>query len=48
LCLPRFGSAPVLTRLLDEEAGHFAIAPTDAEVWLSRRYLPSGLVHCNW
>jgi GH15 family glucan-1,4-alpha-glucosidase len=44
LCLPRFDSAPVLARLLDEEAGHFAIAPTDAEVSVSRRYLPSGLV----
>ena len=44
LCLPRFDSAPVLARLLDEEAGHFAIALTDAEASVSRRYLPSGLV----
>jgi GH15 family glucan-1,4-alpha-glucosidase len=44
LCLPRFDSAPVFARLLDDEAGHFMIAPTDGEASVRRRYLSSGLV----
>jgi GH15 family glucan-1,4-alpha-glucosidase len=44
LCLPRFDSAPVFPRLLDNEAGHFMIAPTDGAASVRRRYLPYGLV----
>ncbi len=44
LCLPRFDGAPVFARLLDDEAGHFSIAPRDAEQVGSRCYRPSGLV----
>jgi GH15 family glucan-1,4-alpha-glucosidase len=28
LCLPRFDSAAVFARLLDDDAGHFLVAPT--------------------
>jgi GH15 family glucan-1,4-alpha-glucosidase len=44
LCVPRFDSAPILARLLDDEAGHFLVAPTApgcTSVW---RYRSSGLV----
>ncbi|HEY0808368.1 MAG TPA: glycoside hydrolase family 15 protein [Pseudonocardiaceae bacterium] len=44
LCLPRFDSAPVFARLLDDDAGHFVIAPTDRDASVRRRYLPAGLV----
>ncbi|PZS24523.1 MAG: glycoside hydrolase family 15 [Pseudonocardiales bacterium] len=44
LCLPRFDSAPVMARLLDNEAGHFLIAPAGGGAASSRRYLPFGLV----
>ena len=44
LCLPRFDSAPVLGRLLDDGAGHFGIAPVGAAHTTSRRYRPSSLV----
>jgi GH15 family glucan-1,4-alpha-glucosidase len=44
LCLPRFDSAPVMARLLDNEAGHFLIAPVGDAPASSRRYLPFGLV----
>ena len=44
LCLPRFDSAPVLGRLLDDGAGHFSIVPVGAAQATSRRYRPSGLV----
>ena len=44
LCLPRFDSAPVLGRLLDDGAGHFCIAPVGAAQTTSRRYRPSSLV----
>ena len=44
LCLPRFDSAPVLARVLDDEAGHFSIAPVGGGIASSRRYRPYGLV----
>ncbi|MFE5406207.1 glycoside hydrolase family 15 protein [Streptomyces sp. NPDC056580] len=43
LCLPRFDSPALFARLLDEDAGHWAIRPTGpADV--SRRYLEETLV----
>src|SRR3954451_15077905 len=39
LCLPRFDSSAVFSRLLDPEAGHWSIAPVDAYK-VKRRYLP--------
>ena len=44
LSLPRFDSAPVLGRLLDDGAGHFSIAPVGAAQTTSRHYRPSGLL----
>lgn len=44
LCLPRFDSAPVLGRLLDDGAGHFSIAPVGVAQTTSRHYRPSGLL----
>jgi alpha,alpha-trehalase len=44
LCLPRFDSAPVLARLLDDEAGYFLIAPESPEYRPTWRYLRHGLV----
>ena len=43
LCLPRFDSAAVFARLLDDRAGHFSISLQGGEV-VSRRYRPCGLV----
>lgn len=37
LCFGRFDAAPVMCRLLDEEAGHWMIAPTE-EADVQRRY----------
>jgi alpha,alpha-trehalase len=43
LCFPRFDGPAVFARLLDPDAGHWAISPReDAEV--SRRYAPSTMV----
>ncbi len=43
LCLPRFDSPAVFSRILDEDAGHWQIVPT-AEYEVTRRYLPHSLV----
>jgi len=43
LCLPRYDSPAVFARLLDPDAGHWAIAPPDV-VAVTRRYLPGTLV----
>ena len=44
LCLPRFDDAPVMARLLDNQAGHFLIAPAHGQPATTRRYRPFGLV----
>jgi GH15 family glucan-1,4-alpha-glucosidase len=44
LCLPRFDSHAVFARILDPEAGHWSIAPTDEDTTAERRYLPGTLV----
>jgi alpha,alpha-trehalase len=43
LCLPRFDSPGVFSRLLDPDAGHWSIAPV-APFTTQRRYLPGSLV----
>jgi GH15 family glucan-1,4-alpha-glucosidase len=43
LCLPRFDSPSVFARLLDAQAGHFAIRPADAQT-VTRRYLEQTMV----
>ena len=43
LCLPRYDSAAVLSRILDPAAGHWSIRPAD-RFSVERRYLPSTLV----
>ena len=43
LCLPRFDSPALFSRLLDPDAGHWAIAP-GGEYTVARRYLPGSLV----
>ena len=44
LCLPRFDSAPVLGRLLDDDAGHLLLRPADPAAVPARRYLAQSLV----
>ena len=43
LCLPRFDSPALFSRLLDPAAGHFSIAPT-APHTVTRAYVPGSLV----
>src|SRR4051812_35259287 len=43
LCLPRFDSPALFSRLLDPDAGHFSIAPT-APYTVTRAYVPGSLV----
>jgi alpha,alpha-trehalase len=43
LCLPRFDSSALFSRLLDPEAGHWSITPTESFT-VARRYLPGTLV----
>jgi GH15 family glucan-1,4-alpha-glucosidase len=43
LCLPRYDSPAVFSRMLGAEAGHWSLAPSDA-VRTTRRYLPGTLV----
>src|SRR4051812_28259519 len=43
LCLPRFDSPAVFTRLLDPAAGHWSITPVE-DFEATRRYLPGTLV----
>src|ERR1051326_8240468 len=43
LCLPRFDSSALFARLLDAEAGHWQIAPSEPFT-VERRYLPGTLV----
>ena len=44
LCFPRFDSEPVFARLLDDEAGHFAVRPSDPQASFRHRYRPQSLV----
>ncbi len=44
LCLPRFDHPPVLARLLDDEAGHFSICPSESSAASTWGYRPAGLV----
>ncbi|MDQ3936166.1 MAG: glycoside hydrolase family 15 protein [Actinomycetota bacterium] len=44
LCLPRYDSSAVFTRLLDPDAGHWSIRPAEGEFEATRRYLPGTLV----
>src|SRR5215212_8044523 len=43
LCLPRYDSPVIFARLLDPDAGHWAIRPA-GEFSTERRYLPGTLV----
>src|ERR687896_2201619 len=43
LCLPRFDSPALFTRLLDPDAGHWSIRPAESFT-IERRYLPGTLV----
>ena len=40
-CFPRFDSPSVLGRVLDDDGGHFSIAPEEAVVGVERSYLPA-------
>src|ERR671932_842726 len=42
LCMPRYDSAAIFARLLDPDAGHWAIRPA-GEFRAERRYVPGSL-----
>jgi GH15 family glucan-1,4-alpha-glucosidase len=44
LCLPRFDSPSVFTRLLDDGAGHWSVRPTDPDADADRRYVDETMV----
>jgi GH15 family glucan-1,4-alpha-glucosidase len=44
LCAPRFDSPAVFARMLDDDAGHFAVHPTDPAADVSRRYVDETMV----
>jgi hypothetical protein len=44
LCAPRFDSPAVFARLLDDDAGHFAVHPTDPAADVVRRYVDETMV----
>lgn len=48
LCLPRFDSPPMLGRLLDDEAGHFLIAPASGTWSATRRYRAGLVLETTW
>jgi len=48
LSLPRFDAAPVLARLLDDDAGHFSIAPDSPAYEVSWRYRIGLVLETTW
>lgn len=48
MCVPRFDSKPIFSRLIDEQGGHFTIAP-DATVETTRSYAgESAVLETRW
>lgn len=44
LCFPRFDGPAVFARVLDQDAGHWSIHPSDGTAVVNRRYVPGTLV----
>ncbi|CAN5642772.1 glycoside hydrolase family 15 protein [soil metagenome] len=44
LCMPRFDQPPIFARLLDDDAGHFSIRPSDPSAASTWSYRPNSLV----
>jgi GH15 family glucan-1,4-alpha-glucosidase len=44
LCVPRFDAPAAFARLLDAQAGHFAVRPADPDPAVTRRYVDETLV----